>query len=72
MSALAARGWQRLAPRWLVPMHYRTGRARFLEEPADAFLASFGDAVHRAGTPELDTAGLPPAGGPLAVVPAVP
>ena len=63
---------ERLAPRWAVPMHYRTERAPFLEEPADAFLATFGDAVHRTGTPELDTAELPPAGGPLAVVPAVP
>src|SRR5829696_5081456 len=40
----------RLAPRWVVPLHYRTERAPFLEEPADAFLATFADAVHRAGT----------------------
>ena len=28
---------ERLAPRWVVPMHYRTHRIGFLE-PADAFL----------------------------------
>ena len=61
----------RLGPRWVVPMHYRTPRIGFLE-PADAFLATFGDAVHRLATPAFDTAELPASDGPLAVVPAVP
>jgi L-ascorbate metabolism protein UlaG (beta-lactamase superfamily) len=62
----------RLAPRWVVPMHYRTERAPFLEEPADPFLATFGDAVQRFATPEFDTDELPAGDGPLAVVPAAP
>jgi L-ascorbate metabolism protein UlaG (beta-lactamase superfamily) len=61
----------RLGLRWVAPMHYRTPRVSFLE-PADAFLATFGDAVHRAETPSFDTSELPAADGPLAVVPAVP
>ena len=61
----------RLGPRWVVPMHYRTPRTTFLE-PADPFLAGFGDAVHRAQTHGFDTSELPAADGPLAVVPAVP
>jgi hypothetical protein len=53
-------------------MHYRTERAPFLEEPADPFLATFGDAVQRFATPEFDTDELPAGDGPLAVVPAAP
>jgi L-ascorbate metabolism protein UlaG (beta-lactamase superfamily) len=60
----------RLAPRWVVPMHYRTERATFLDEDAEPFLSTFGDAVHRLDTPAFDTAELPD--GPLAVVPAAP
>ena len=60
-----------LAPRWVVPMHYRTPRIGFLE-PADAFLATFGDAVHRCETTAFETGELPRGDGPVAVVPAVP
>lgn len=60
----------RLRPRWVVPMHYRTPRIGFLE-PADAFLESFGT-VHLAELPSLDTEELPVASEPVAVVPAVP
>lgn len=62
-----------LKPRWVVPMHYRTEKIGFLE-PADAFLERFGDNVHRASQPTVDTADLPAAdgGGAVAVVPAVP
>lgn len=59
-----------LAPRWVVPMHYRTARIGFLET-ADAFLASFGQ-VERLERSSFDTAALPTAAGPLAVVPAAP
>src|SRR4051794_20286602 len=60
----------RLGPRWVVPMHYRTPRIGFLE-PADAFLDTFGDAVVRADGPSFQTAELP-TDGPVAVVPAAP
>ncbi len=59
-----------LAPRWVVPMHYRTERVNFLE-PADEFLAGF-EHVHRAETPAFETAELPANGAPLAVLPATP
>ena len=62
----------RLAPRWVVPMHYRTERAPFLEEDAEPFLGSFGDAVRRLGSPSFDTGDLPEGDGPIAVVPGVP
>ena len=52
-------------------MHYRTPRIGFLE-PADAFLATFGDAVHRCETTAFETGELPHGDGPVAVVPAVP
>jgi L-ascorbate metabolism protein UlaG (beta-lactamase superfamily) len=61
---------ERLDPRWVVPMHYRTPRIGFLET-ADAFLGSL-RAVHRLDRPVFDTADLPAAEGPLIVVPAVP
>jgi len=61
----------RLGPRWVVPMHYRTPRVGFLQPP-HAFLATFGDAVYRPATPSFDTSELPAADGPLAVVPAIP
>src|SRR5579872_3452352 len=61
---------ERLRPRWVVPMHYRTPRVGFLE-PADAFLERM-PAVHRIDQPGFDTGELPPADGPLVVVPAAP
>jgi L-ascorbate metabolism protein UlaG (beta-lactamase superfamily) len=60
----------RLAPRWVVPMHYRTPRIGFLET-ADAFLELIDD-VERPAGPVFDTAQLPVAGAPLVVVPAAP
>jgi len=61
---------QRLSPRWVVPMHYRTPRIGFLET-ADAFLERHPD-VHRLGASTFDTAELPAANGPLVVLPAAP
>lgn len=62
----------RLRPRWVVPMHYRTPAIGFLE-PADAFLERFAQVARGAG-PEFDTAALSAAGSgvPLVVVPGVP
>jgi L-ascorbate metabolism protein UlaG (beta-lactamase superfamily) len=60
----------RLRPRWVVPMHYRTHKIGFLE-PADSFLQTF-DEVHRSSEPGFDTADLPASSQPVAVVPAVP
>ncbi len=62
----------RLAPRWVVPMHYRTPRIGFLEE-ADGFLARYGD-VRRLEQPVLDTEQLAATGDgePAVVVPAAP
>jgi L-ascorbate metabolism protein UlaG (beta-lactamase superfamily) len=70
-AAQAAEIVERLRPRWVVPMHYRTPKIGFLE-PADAFLEGFAN-VHRAGEPSFETEELPAwDGGPLVVVPAVP
>jgi L-ascorbate metabolism protein UlaG (beta-lactamase superfamily) len=61
---------ERLRPRWVVPMHYRTPRIGFLET-ADAFL-ELHPGVHRLHGPIFDTEELPVAAGPLVVVPAAP
>jgi L-ascorbate metabolism protein UlaG (beta-lactamase superfamily) len=61
---------ERLAPRWVVPMHYRTHRIGFLD-PADAFLERMPH-VHRLDQTRFDTGSLPADGTPLVVVPAVP
>jgi L-ascorbate metabolism protein UlaG (beta-lactamase superfamily) len=61
---------ERLRPRWVVPMHYRTPRISFLE-PADAFLELF-EKVERLPAPEFDTESLPTGGETIAVVPAAP
>jgi L-ascorbate metabolism protein UlaG (beta-lactamase superfamily) len=66
----AARISQRLAPRWVVPMHYRTERISFLED-AEAFLSSMGE-VTRLGSPSFDTDEIGSDGGPHVVVPAAP
>jgi L-ascorbate metabolism protein UlaG (beta-lactamase superfamily) len=58
----------RLGPRWVVPMHYRTPRISFLDTE-EAFVAGFGDAVARVDS-AFDTAELPE--GPAVVVPAAP
>ncbi|HKO26491.1 MAG TPA: MBL fold metallo-hydrolase [Solirubrobacteraceae bacterium] len=60
---------ERLSPRWVVPMHYRTQRISFLE-PVDPFLDLMPD-VRRLDETGFDTDSL--AGDePLVVVPAVP
>ncbi len=59
-----------LAPRWVVPMHYRTPRISFLET-ADTFLDRYPD-VERLEVPHFDTEDLRQADGPLIVVPAAP
>jgi L-ascorbate metabolism protein UlaG (beta-lactamase superfamily) len=59
-----------LRPRWVVPMHYRTPKIGFLES-ADAFLETF-DEVHRCSEAAFETADLPAAEQPVAVVPAAP
>jgi L-ascorbate metabolism protein UlaG (beta-lactamase superfamily) len=61
---------ERLRPRWVVPMHYRTPRVSFLE-PADRFLEAF-TTVERCDTPAFDTAQLPARDEPVVIVPAVP
>ena len=61
---------ERLQPRWVVPMHYRTERVNFLE-PVDAFLERMGGG-ERLTSPSLDTDALAPGSGPRVVVPAAP
>jgi L-ascorbate metabolism protein UlaG (beta-lactamase superfamily) len=58
---------ERLSPRWVVPMHYRTPRVNFLEPP-DAFLERM-EHVTRLDSPAFDTDSLDAEG---AVVPAAP
>jgi len=69
---LAAEVAGELAPRWVVPMHYRTRRVGFLE-PVDGFLERMGEVLRVEGV-IFDTEGLGAAedGGPLAVVPLAP
>jgi L-ascorbate metabolism protein UlaG (beta-lactamase superfamily) len=59
-----------LAPRWVVPMHYRTPRIGFLET-ADEFLGLC-EHVERLPGPSFDTTALRSEQTPVAVVPAVP
>jgi L-ascorbate metabolism protein UlaG (beta-lactamase superfamily) len=61
---------ERLAPRWVVPMHYRTPKIGFLET-ADEFVGRM-PAVERLDTSAFDTEDLAGAVAPLAVVPAAP
>jgi L-ascorbate metabolism protein UlaG (beta-lactamase superfamily) len=61
---------ERLRPRWVVPMHYRTPRIGFLE-PAEAFLERM-PAVQRLPGPGFDTESLEAGNQPTAVVPAAP
>jgi L-ascorbate metabolism protein UlaG (beta-lactamase superfamily) len=57
---------ERLAPSWVIPMHYRTPRIGFLET-ADEFLAAMPSA-HTAGSTAVDTAALTREDRPQAVV----
>jgi L-ascorbate metabolism protein UlaG (beta-lactamase superfamily) len=61
---------ERLSPRWVVPMHYRTPRIGFLET-ADAFLEHSAN-VERLAQSAFETSELPASEGPLVVVPAAP
>lgn len=60
----------RLAPRWVVPMHYRTPRIGFLET-AEEFLAAMPH-LERLPAPSFDTGELSARDVPLAVVPTAP
>ncbi len=60
----------RLAPKWVVPMHYRTPRIGFLET-ADEFLEKM-PSVERLSETGFDTDAFAGNDGPCAVVPAVP
>lgn len=61
---------ERLAPKWVVPMHYRTHRISFLD-PADEFLEA-SRRVERLQSTSFETSELPASEGPLVVVPAAP
>jgi L-ascorbate metabolism protein UlaG (beta-lactamase superfamily) len=61
---------ERVAPRWVVPMHYRTERIGFLES-AEEFLDLIGN-VSKQSAPAFRTEALPESDRPLAVVPATP
>jgi L-ascorbate metabolism protein UlaG (beta-lactamase superfamily) len=61
---------ERLAPKWVVPMHYRTPRISFLED-AEEFLGLM-DRVERLDAPGFETGDLAEADGPVVVVPATP
>ena len=60
---------ERLSPRWVVPMHYRTPKIGFLD-PVDPFLERMAN-VERVDDSAFDTASLD-GEQPLVVVPAVP
>ena len=60
----------RLRPRWVVPMHYRTPRIGFLET-ADGFL-ELSAHVERLPSAAFDTTALPARDAPVTVVPAAP
>jgi L-ascorbate metabolism protein UlaG (beta-lactamase superfamily) len=61
---------ERLSPRWVVPMHYRTHRIGFLD-PADGFLERY-EHVERLPGSAFETANLPSQDAPVIVVPEVP
>jgi L-ascorbate metabolism protein UlaG (beta-lactamase superfamily) len=61
---------ERLSPRWIVPMHYRTPRIGFLETAED-FLERSAH-VERLAQSTFETGELPASDGPLVVVPAAP
>lgn len=69
-AAGAKRIVDRLGPRWVIPMHYRTARIGFLET-AEEFLGLMGDVV-RLDSPRLDTDELGDGDGVRAIVPSAP
>ena len=60
----------RLQPKWVVPMHYRTPKISFLDD-AEEFLALI-EHVERLDSPGFETGDLAGKDGPVAVVPAAP
>lgn len=68
--AQAAEIIERLSPRWVVPMHYRTPRVNFLE-PVDPFLERV-PAFSRLESSWFETSDLEVADHPVAIVPAAP
>jgi L-ascorbate metabolism protein UlaG (beta-lactamase superfamily) len=68
-AAQAASVVDRLQPRWVVPMHYRTPRVNFLD-PAEPFLERM-PSVARLDAPGFDT-GSVAGDAPLVVVPSTP
>lgn len=69
-AAPAAAIVETLAPRWAVPMHYRTPRIGFLETEEE--FAGLVSRVEYLDEPRFDTLALPEGDGPLAVVPSAP
>jgi L-ascorbate metabolism protein UlaG (beta-lactamase superfamily) len=69
-AAGAAAIIERLSPKWVVPMHYRTPRIGFLDT-ADEFLGLMPRVEHMS-TPSFQTADLPADSGTVVVVPAAP
>jgi L-ascorbate metabolism protein UlaG (beta-lactamase superfamily) len=69
-AAGAAAIVERLSPRWVVPMHYRTHRTSFLEDEAE--FANLMARVERLEAPSFDSDSLPSDDGPIVVVPAAP
>jgi L-ascorbate metabolism protein UlaG (beta-lactamase superfamily) len=67
---LAAAICERLSPRWVVPMHYRTPRIGFLETEKE-FVSRMPEAA-RLDSPRFATSDLQPDRTPLTVVPAAP
>jgi L-ascorbate metabolism protein UlaG (beta-lactamase superfamily) len=61
---------ERLQPKWVVPMHYRTPKIGFLEDAEEFF--GLMDRVERLQTPGFETGELAAGDGPLVVVPAAP
>jgi hypothetical protein len=59
-----------LAPRWVVPMHYRTPRIGFLETEEE--FVRLMPHVERPSENAFEPAELPDSGGGLVVVPAAP
>jgi L-ascorbate metabolism protein UlaG (beta-lactamase superfamily) len=69
-AAAAAAIVERLSPRWVVPMHYRTHRTDFLEDETE--FVGLIERVERLEAPDFDTVDLGTAGGPIVALPAAP
>lgn len=69
-AAVAAEIAKDLAPSWVVPMHYKTGKINFLETE-EAFVEAM-PRVERLATSSFETGELEKGDGPIVVVPAAP